>query len=286
MPLPKPIKGEERSEFITQCVTQPEIINKLAKNFNDKYIADYEQQRKIVEGRNINSLKNFYFNEYNKGINIVLNGGDVNPNLMFQEASFMIALIEMYKDIGLHFAVWYFKYFEKHIKKNADLEFWSEKWIEDFQRYGYQYASRNIKDIKGTALNTFKSIVRRLFLDPNFATAGTGEMGRILRNKFKQISKYQAERIVRTETTTASNYATYKSALTMYDEKEMKKRWITSLDGRERDWHNAAHNQEVDAESKFWVGGELIERAGLGSGKNRINCRCAVVYFPKESLLD
>lgn len=307
MPLPKPKKGEERNEFITRCVTQQEITTEFdtqsqrvavchslwegkeekAQNlFNLKYITEYDNQRRIAESRNINSLKNFYFNEYNKGINIVLNGGDVNPNQIFQEATFMMMLIEMYKDIGLHFAKWYVRYFEKNIKKQTDLQFWSEKWIEDFQRYGYQYAARNIKLIQGTALFTFKKIVRQLFSDPEFAQIGTGEMGRVLRNKFKQISKYQAERIVRTETTTVSNYATYKSALTMYDEKEMDKRWITSLDGRERAWHREANNQQVDAMAKFNVGGELIDRAGLGNAKNRINCRCAVVYVPKQNLLD
>ncbi len=307
MPLPKPQKGEERNEFITRCVTQPEITSefdtqsqrlavcqslwegkedKAQNSFNLKYIAEYDRQRIIAERRNINSLKNFYFNEYNKAINIVINGGSVNNNQIFQEASLMLMLIEMYKDIGLHFAKWYLRYFERNIKKQTDLQFWSEKWIEDFRNYGYQYAARNIKLIQGTALDTFKRIVRRLFSDPEFAQMGTGEMGRVLRNKFKQISKYQAERIVRTETTTVSNYATYKSALTMYDENQMDKRWITSLDGRERAWHREANNQQVDAKAKFEVGGELLDRAGLGSGKNRINCRCAVVYVPKNNLLD
>jgi len=72
----------------------------------------------------------------------------------------------------------------------------------------------------------------------------------------------------------------------MYPREQLKKRWITSMDGRERDWHGAVNNQEVLSNETFFVGGERLMRAGQGSGRNRINCRCVTIQIPQVSTLD
>ena len=48
---------------------------------------------------------------------------------------------------------------------------------------------------------------------------------------------------------------------------------VTFFDNKTRDWHADAHNQTVDFEKSFEVGGELMQRPGEGSARNVVNCR-------------
>ena len=109
------------------------------------------------------------------------------------------------------------------------------------------------------------------------------EAQRILRQKFGQYSKSQAERLVRTEATNAANVATLQSATDMFGQENLQKEWMTSIDGRERPAHRSADGQIVDFKERFSVGGELLFNPGdpVGSAKNVINCRCSTAPFPK-----
>jgi uncharacterized protein with gpF-like domain len=119
--------------------------------------------------------------------------------------------------------------------------------------------------------------------DVDFQSVGADEKARILRRRFNKLGKYQAERIVRTEATNAANLGVMQSATDVYGKNGLQKKWITSIDGRERSAHAAANGQVVDFNDKFRVGGELLDRAGdpAGSAANVVNCRCAIAPFPK-----
>ena len=112
----------------------------------------------------------------------------------------------------------------------------------------------------------------------------------ITRNLQRQFGwyKYQALRIARTETTTATNYAT---VLASQDSEWVQvKKWISVQDARTRRPphsiydHLDMNGQIVDEFSPFFVGGENIEFPGDPKGKagNTINCRCKIVYLLKE----
>ena len=112
----------------------------------------------------------------------------------------------------------------------------------------------------------------------------------ITRNLQRQFGwyKYQALRIARTETTTATNYAT---VLASQDSEWVQvKKWISVQDARTRRPphsiydHLDMNGQIVDEFSPFFVGGENIEFPGDPKGKagNTINCRCKVVFLLKE----
>ena len=106
---------------------------------------------------------------------------------------------------------------------------------------------------------------------------------RILKKQFTKYSRYQAQRLVRTETTRAANYGVEQSALSVFPGENLIKEWSTSIDGRERDWHAQANGQKVPNKDSFIVGGEAIMRPGEGSGRNVINCRCSAIYYPDQS---
>lgn len=113
------------------------------------------------------------------------------------------------------------------------------------------------------------------------------EITRNLQNKFGWY-KAQALRIARTETTTATNLATYLAAEN--SEYELQKTWISAQDNRTRRPpkspfdHLDMNGVTVDANRPFFVGGEELQYPGdpKGASGNIINCRCKVVFTIKE----
>ena len=110
---------------------------------------------------------------------------------------------------------------------------------------------------------------------------------RILRTKFNEVGQYQAERIVRTESALASNYATQQSALQIFPGSQMSKEWIAGSDARVRPDHAEADGQIVKFDEMFIVGGEKLEYPGdpRGSASNVINCRCSTAPIPDEDAI-
>ena len=100
------------------------------------------------------------------------------------------------------------------------------------------------------------------------------DLQRRVENVFAFNDTVRSERIARTEILGAAN----QGHLEAYRQSGVveEKRWIATLDERTtRPDHLAAHRQVVPFESKFIVGGELLDAPGVGgSAKNTINCRC------------
>lgn len=63
----------------------------------------------------------------------------------------------------------------------------------------------------------------------------------------------------------------------------MKKRWVSTLDGRTRDRHQGVDGQEVGIDEPFDVDGESLMYPGdlAGSAENVINCRCTHIAIIK-----
>jgi hypothetical protein len=247
----------------------------------------WEEQLNKAERLNIGSFAAYYREQYRKTIPYIINNQPVNEYEIFRFDEMEGLMIDLYRKIGLQFALWYYNEFKNYtVKAEPNLDLFSQIWAADFASFGKRYAGEQIRLLKGTALSTIKRILRQLFLSEDFQRSGNFVRAKMLRSAFDKLSYMQAERIVRTEATTAANYALERGALTMYAPEQLKKRWITSLDGRERAWHAAANGQEVNSNQPFIVGGEQLMRAGQGSGRNRINCRCVTIHVPKQSSLD
>ena len=122
--------------------------------------------------------------------------------------------------------------------------------------------------------------------DLDFQNLGVAEKTRILRSQFNRYSAFQAERLVRTEATSAANFATLKSANTIFPAADMMKEWIASFDDRTRSTHaEAGASEPVPQNEPFMVGGALMMYPGDPSGpaSEVINCRCSIAPFPKET---
>lgn len=105
--------------------------------------------------------------------------------------------------------------------------------------------------------------------------------------KSQTFYKWQALRIARTETTSASNFAAFETAKA--SDLVMDKVWISVQDDRTRlnpfD-HLDMNNQIQELEKPFFVGGENIQYPGdtKASAGNVINCRCSIAFVPKRDI--
>lgn len=241
---------------------------------------DYEQQLSLAEKSIYPMVRKFYESNYNKGVDNFINTGSTDYPSLFKYGDLEKLYIDMYETVAMRFAKWYALYFDKYEQKGTDPNKFITIWLIAFNNYAKQNAATNVVLVSGTAKKSLVKITQRLMSDPDFATTGADEKARILRKQFKRYSRVQALRLVRTESARAGNYGIEQSAMKVYAGRQMKKRWMTSMDGREREWHGAANGQEVDFDKPFLVGGEYMQRPGEGSARNVVNCRCSMFPFP------
>lgn len=305
MPIPKP--NESERQFIARCVIDdeatrdfPDVDQRVAfcysqfenkskpiyknNSLDNNYLASLDKQINIIENKNIKTLTKYYEKNYNQGVKNFNDFGITRYESLFTLDSLQKEYEKMYVSIGNHIAKWYFKTFEKYIKK-ADSKPYESEWEKAFATYGGQVAATNVTGVANTAKKTLIKITQQLMRDPEFMSLGAQQKARILRSKFKHYSKFQAQRLVRTESTRAANFAAEKSATTLFSKNDLSKRWLTVMDGRERPWHEAANGQTVRMTDNFIVGGEEMPRPGEGSARNVINCRCRIIPIPDEGAI-
>ncbi len=306
--MPRPYKGESENNFVNRCIVDPEAMadfpnvsqrtafcysqyerykKPLKKNFVEDWQRAYERERDKTEKRNISRVRRFYNREYAKGIDqFINNNNNIQLLGLFKANDLSEIYNEVYVDTGLHFANWYARNFDKFATKGINPTQYQTEWQRKFAANAAAVAATNTPLVQGTARKTLIQVTTKLLRDPDFMRLGASEQARILRKQFDGYSRYQAERFVRTETTNISNQAVKESALTVYDEDQLLKRWSVTLDGRERDAHRAmAGSDPIPFNEDFIVGGEPMDKPGdrsRASAKNTVNCRCTVVYIPKE----
>ena len=251
---------------------------------DDKYIRAYDKQLRIGEKKEIGAIRSYYQQQYTKGVDQFLKTGKTSGFTdLFIKNKFNEFYESIYVNIGLRFAIWYADNIDKYITKQLQTNNYKDTWETAFAKEGKRVAAVRVVTVQGTAKNELEKTLKKLMTDADFQSRGAAEKGRILRQRFNKLSRYQAERIVRTEATNAANLGVMQSATDVYGKNSLQKKWITSMDGRERSAHAFANGQIVDFNDKFKVGGELLDRAGdpSGSAANVVNCRCAIAPFPK-----
>lgn len=102
-------------------------------------------------------------------------------------------------------------------------------------------------------------------------------------SKSQTFYKWQALRIARTETTSASSYAAIKTA--EMSDLVLQKQWISVIDNRTRSDHRFENNQTVDLGADFTMqSGVIMQYPGdtKAPAYEVINCRCTVAFVPKR----
>jgi hypothetical protein len=251
---------------------------------DNKFLAVFDKEVEKIEKGNIRNLTKFYNKNYDQGISNFLEYNTTRYESLFTNRDLEAEYQKMYISIGNHIAKWYFKIFKKYQTKN-DFGPYETEWEKSFANYGGQVAATNVTLVGGTAKQTLIKLTQQLMRDPEFMQLGNEAKARILKQKFNRYSKYQANRLVRTESTRAANFAVEKSAKTLFSENDLSKRWLAVMDGKERIWHRAANGQTVRMTESFQVGGESMKRPGEGSARNVINCRCRIIPIPDPNAI-
>ena len=263
-------------------------MNKISletKNELDiKFLNAFERQVIIVENKNIKILAKYYKKNYDQGISNFLKYNTTNYESLFTNGDLEKEYQKMYISIGNHIAQWYFQIFKKYQTK-ADSGPYESEWEKSFATYGSQVAATNVTGVNGTAKKTLVKLTQQLMKDPEFMQLGNEAKARVLRKRFNHYSNFQAQRLVRTESTRAANFAIEKSSQTLFSENDLSKKWLTIMDGKERPWHRSANGQTVRMNESFVVGGEFMFRPGEGSARNVINCRCRILPIPDEGAM-
>ena len=256
----------------------------LTQRQKDNWQRAFEQQMHIAERQNITTTKRFYKSQYNIAIDLFLKNKQTQPSFIFKISDFINLYKQLYRNVGMRFAKWYFRNSKKLLNKQLSITDYEVFWEERFFYFGAQVGAARALMVSNTARKTFMRIADTFLSDPEFMMLGVPQQARILRKTFNHYSQFQAERFVRTEATNAANFGTMQSALTVFPGQEMKKEWIASFDDRTRDTHAEADGQVVNYNDPFFVGGYQMQYPGEpGAPANEvINCRCSVAPFPVD----
>lgn len=245
---------------------------------------EFSQQLDIGEKAEVATFKRYYNEQYKTAVNgFLLDNNPRGGNNLFKSKELENLYVGLYSNIGLRFAKWYAKTYDRLISKRQDVSGFDDVWSEGFAEAGRKVAGQRIVLLQGTAKAEVIKNLQRFMKDPEFMALGADQRGRILRSRFNKLSAYQAERIVRTEATYAANLGSQRSAIDIFGSDGLQREWLTAIDGRERDAHRMTNGQIVDMDKPFNVGGELLMMPGdpRGRAANVINCRCAVAHLPK-----
>lgn len=185
-------------------------------------------------------------------------------------------IFEMYKEIYTVLVKPQYNRSKRQIKAELDFETIINNWLNN-------NAGLRIISVHQTLIETIINVIA----DGYENNLSVEEITRNLQKRFGWY-KAQALRIARTETTTATNYATTLSAEN--SDFELEKTWISAQDNRTRRPpksrfdHYDMNGQKVDANRPFFVGGEELQYPGDPKGAlgNTINCRCKLVFTVKE----
>ncbi len=254
----------------------------------DKFSRDYDKRYKIIERSMIKSFNDLYFNKYISTIPDFISTNKTDFPFLFKDNDWTKAYKFLYVKVGLSFANWYAKNFESWVTKSIDPNDYQTTWEQTFANVSAQISAKRITGLTANQRSQLNKLYSKFMRDPKFMSLGVPEQTRILRRSMRNLSKVQATRIVRTETTTASNMAMRESALTMFDKSSLNKTWQSSFLPTSRDGHMELDGETIDESEQFLVvaddgKADLMMFAGdpAGSAGNVCNCTCKTFYIPK-----
>lgn len=208
----------------------------------------------------------------------------IESDISFSDVPIRLAMVATYEKTGLKFAKATKKQFGK---KDYNPEMISDdQFIQDMRDYALNNSGNAITWISQTAESQALKLIRDILTEGTDQGLSTQQMATMMRDGLKMgysnFARYASERIARTEVCTASNYGMQLGAESTGF--AMKKRWITTYDGRQRDSHGEAGNRYKDGiglKEFYHIGdNEACQYPGDAnlSGGERINCRCAQAF--------
>ena len=190
------------------------------------------------------------------------------PQVIFPEDEVSKLFGLMYADVGTKFAESSYNTVTSvkslKTKDEAPTNYFGI-WEQAMIQYALTQGGQSIVSISATARNRAIKIVNdavALSIEQGLGAAEAGRLiDKVVWDEWKIVSKFNAERIARTEIISAQNHGV--SLGGKASGRPLDKIWLTTLDGRERDSHANANNQRVDQNEPFIVGGVEMMNPGV-----------------------
>lgn len=197
--------------------------------------------------------------------------------------------IQMYQEIGTYFALLEFTKTKSkvgnievkspitglRVKQSEEEDVLEDVWANAFAAYVENNLGQNITSVTGDTKRLFQKYLSEILDEnPGMGSASQAmQMHDKLNEKFTRDRRWRLKRIVRTETTTASN----QGSLTGMDSTGYNyvKTWLAAFVNT-RDDHAAVHLQERNKGDYFDVGMDSMLMPGdpSASAGNVVNCMC------------
>lgn len=210
-----------------------------------------------------------------------------DPGVIFPENEVSKLFSLMYVDVGTKFAESTYNSLTSKsmkIKRQPPGNFFGI-WEQYMMQFAINQGGQSIVSISQTAKERATIIINDAVAESIEQGYGAQEAAKLIDERvwteWKIVSKFNAERIARTEIIAAQNEGNFAAAQSMG--RPLDKVWLAVLDGRERSSHADANGQRVDMNAPFIVGGVSMSKPGAkgAPAEEVINCRCRAVYVPK-----
>jgi hypothetical protein len=165
------------------------------------------------------------------------------------------------------------------VKESEEEQIMEDIWKAQFQDFVEKDLGTKIVSVWGETRNMHIKFLEDILKEnPNMSMSNQFiELKDKLKEKYILNRRWRLNRIIRTETSFASNYGSMTGMNSTG--KNYEKTWIASFSNT-RKAHARAHNQKVSKNEPFKVmGEELMYPCDLhGSAENVINCKCTTSY--------
>lgn len=199
-------------------------------------------------------------------------GEDVAPVLKARRKDWQKLYVRLYLSVGADFADRTAGKFKSSGPSLTKADEWQRLVLEYLRRT----SGEKIRGIEQTTLG----LVRQALAEGVEAGEGTDQLSQRVADSYGMMKGYRSERISRTEVVCASERGSISSARSTG--LDLTKDWLTTRDGREREWHGDVDGQTRGLDEAFDVNGEQLDHPGdtsLGaSADNIVNCRCTTVF--------
>jgi hypothetical protein len=245
----------------------------------------FERKTRRLEKKYIGKIQEAILKQlldYSKGINSNLLDAVYSIDKYFDDKRLSDVYVDMMEETAQAFKI----EDEKEIFKGIDGATWVSLLTQFITNEGGQRITQINRFTKAYVLSKLRPILN------NGIEEGLGirEIGKNIVANISEYSgkfaRYRAERIARTEIISTANWSSLTSAKGAGLGNRLQKKWLVSLDGRERANHaEMANKPPIPLDGDFEVpntsgGVDLMQYPGdrRGSAGNVINCRCTVIY--------
>tara|TARA_R100000655_G_scaffold45005_1_gene81836 strand:+ start:984 stop:1817 length:834 start_codon:yes stop_codon:yes gene_type:complete len=257
-------------------------LKKFILAFKKGYTKLYRQSQR----KNFTISKKYYRKGYDACIDDFLKNGikDVQAyEIFFQKNDVQNLYIDIYTNTGLIFYNWYKKNYETFLGKQED----TDNIVDTFFRnYAINSTFNKQSSVQATSIKSVEKLFTKMLLDKDFVEDSFEGKSKRLHKQLDKRAIWEARRIVKTETTLASNLGVNQGALSVMKPEQMVKKWILGGSVDHREGHVALDREEPIPFTDSFVNpvtGNILPYAGQGPASEVINCSCYVAPIPKRS---